>query len=72
MLGFVPPEVAQARERICDGCPFLMKGPTATGLLDRLASGLFGQDNSKRCAVCRCFIVAKTKLRSERCPNGAW
>ncbi len=25
-----------------------------------------------KCAACRCYLVAKTKLRSEKCPRGHW
>jgi len=29
-------------------------------------------EDKKKCKVCGCFIVYKTKLESESCPKGKW
>jgi len=28
--------------------------------------------NCELCPVCKCFIVAKVKVKSEKCPLGKW
>lgn len=55
----VPQEVLDERRAICTGCEF------AHPLLEKLAW-------SSQCAVCKCLIHLKTRLREEECPKGKW
>lgn len=53
-------ELVSKRRQICTACPKL------TELQNK--SGTF----KKVCAECGCFIIPKTKIKSEKCPIGKW
>lgn len=53
------PEVIEERRRICRSCP--MASPC------KLAP-----DKKCWCTVCHCALKLKTKVASEKCPEGKW
>jgi len=55
----VPSEAAARRLAICNGC-------------DRAVPCPRDADRACRCSVCRCVLSLKTRLASERCPEGRW
>jgi hypothetical protein len=54
------------RRDICRECPM------ATRNRARLSRSTKGLTTLSRCRECDCFIAAKTRLASERCPVGKW
>jgi hypothetical protein len=61
-VGYDAPDEAAVAARIdvCRACPHSEKrGPT-------------GITSLSRCGLCKCFIGAKARVRSEVCPDGRW
>ena len=63
-LDRAPKEVIRFRRDVCRKCDHSEKR--------RVRGGPLGITSLSQCQVCSCFIVAKTKLASEKCPLGKW
>lgn len=61
-----PPEVQKYRWNICRECP---KRTVNKKYLNHPCKGLTALC---QCIVCACPIGRKTKLQSEKCPEGKW
>lgn len=59
-------DVMMQRRDKCRQCEFATRN---TKRLERSTKGL---TTLSRCTKCNCFIAAKTKLVTERCPIGLW
>jgi len=57
-----PPEVVQQRRDLCRECPHASRNPERAHLPSK------GLTTLSTCALCGCFIAAKTKIASESCP----
>jgi hypothetical protein len=56
-IGYASPDVIAQRRATCAQCEHAM------GDIRNIMT---------RCAICDCFLAAKTKLASEKCPIGKW
>jgi len=56
----------QTRRDVCRECPHAKRNHAR---MNRPTKGL---TNLSQCARCECFIVAKTLLAGEKCPEGKW
>lgn len=62
----VTEEVKKERINICRECSFATRNNN-----ERFAASK-GLSTKSQCSKCTCFIVLKTKLEEERCPEGKW
>lgn len=60
------PDNIKRKRDICRVCEF------ATLNKERLNRPTKGLTTLSRCIKCNCFIAAKSKLKSESCPDGRW
>jgi hypothetical protein len=65
-IGTVSLEVMQKRRDVCRECPEATRNPDPKFAVNK------GLTKRSRCRMCKCFIAAKTKVASERCPLNKW
>jgi hypothetical protein len=61
-----PEDVVKARRDQCRACPHATRNDGPKYAASR------GLTTLSRCQLCGCVIAAKTRMASERCPDGRW
>ena len=59
-------DAIKARRDACRNCEFSTKNK------ERLNTPTKGLTNKSMCIKCKCFIIAKTQLVTEKCPLDLW
>lgn len=65
-VGVADEETIAKRRDVCRNCEFATKNKYR---LDHPSKGL---TNISKCTMCKCFIMAKTQLKDEKCPKSLW
>lgn len=55
------PETVYSRLDLCRDCPYL-----------KISTNKITKKTIFKCGVCGCFLKAKTKIKTEKCPKGFW
>ena len=58
------------RRRACRACPYNSRNAVSLDIYTRPKRN--DEKPGGRCESCGCFIIPKTALNAERCPEGKW